>query len=136
MTNEIKFGLIFLFIGLAFIIQDIVSGSNWLENFETLFEFMNAIISITAAVFAWHVAKYFTIKTNNGTSWRWLAIAAILFAIAEILGVLRGVGIWYFGGIIDLLEFGFVVALARGFWEQKKTITDILMTFTQGVVKQ
>lgn len=106
-------------------------GESILEELEFIFEFLNMVMALLAAFFAFSVARRFGIAMSDGASWRWLAVAAFFFALVELNNLLKFFGILDVGGLYEFLEFSFIIALAWGFWAQKQVITDLIQVIAQ-----
>lgn len=124
--KEITYLAVFFVLGAALILQSFQaekSGSeSILETIEKGTEIVNVVLSLTAAFLAIQVIKIFGIGAQ-ADPWRWLTITGILFAIFEIVSLLKKMAIWKVGGLIDFIEFFFVIALIYAFYKQKKVLT-------------
>jgi hypothetical protein len=124
MKNQSIFLGVFAILVAVVILQANFFESSFLVSVEVGTEIVNMILSLIALVFAIKVVKLFGMGTQAGP-WRWMAVSAVLFAIVEILGALKILEIWKESGLIDFVEFFFVVALAIGFWKQFKILDEI-----------
>ncbi|MBI5742732.1 MAG: hypothetical protein HZA25_02760 [Candidatus Niyogibacteria bacterium] len=111
-----------------------VGGHGLLEEMEILFEFLNMIVALVAAIFAFNVARKFGLNVRDGASWRWFAIAAFMFSLVELHNLLRYLGVFNIEGLYEFLEFIFIIALAWGFWAQKQVLTDIIQVISKRVI--
>jgi hypothetical protein len=113
-------------IGIALIIQSKTEGAgkSILEMMENPTEIINMIIALFIASFAMNVSKI--LGGEQGKAWFLITISALIFALLEIIGALKGLGIWTVSGLDDFVELCFVIALLAGFWEQKKIFTDLI----------
>lgn len=124
--KEITYLIVFFVLGAALIFQSFQaekSGSeSILETIEKGTEIVNTVLSLTAAFLAIQVIKIFGVGAQ-ADPWRWMTVAGILFAIFEIVSFLKKMDVWKVGGLIDYMEFFFVIALIYGFYKQKKVLT-------------
>lgn len=124
--KEIIYLVVFFALGLGLMFQSFQaekSGSeSILETIEKPTEFINTVLSFSAAILAIQVIRIFGVGAQ-ADSWRWMTVAGIIFAIFEFVSLMKKMEIWKVGGLIDYLEFFFVVALIYGFYKQKKILT-------------
>jgi hypothetical protein len=109
------------------------SGEGWLEEMDPLFEFVNMVLALVAASMSLHVARKFGLNIRDGASWRWFAIAMLLFGMVEFNNLLKYLKVLNIEGLYEFLEFGFIVALTLGFNAQKQVITDIIQVISKRV---
>jgi len=96
------------------------------EAFEATIEFFNLIVALTAFYFAIRILP--TIGRDiRKRSWLFLSLAAIAFGVAEIIGVMRFIGLISAEGVYEITESIFVIMFAVGFYylytaEHKETL--------------
>lgn len=91
------------------------------ESIESIFELVNLIISLAAAVFAIKLAALSQGGTMEKT-WNTIAIAVVFFALLEVIGALDLFGVIKIEGASDILEFGFLAFLTYSLYRTKNDL--------------
>jgi hypothetical protein len=131
---EIYFLMITLPLAVIFGIQGYYAGGEgFLGKTEVVFEFLNMVLALVAAIFSFNVARRFGMDARGGASWRWFAIATFMFSLAEFSSILSHLKIFEVEGLYEFLEFAFFVALSLGFNAQKQLITDIIQVLAKRI---
>jgi len=111
----------------------VFAGSNYIydvgfipESWENIIEFVNLIVAVLAAAYAVKLAAL----SQGGDlekTWNLLAVVAVLFAILEIYGALKGLNLVYISGFGDVLEFVFGLTLLVAVYKTRKTLLKRVM---------
>ncbi|MEK7459807.1 MAG: hypothetical protein AAB636_01950 [Patescibacteria group bacterium] len=91
------------------------------EKAELILEPINLLIAILAAVFAVKLAAL----SQGGElekTWNMIAIVAVIFAILEAYGTLKGLMLVHVGGLGDILELIFGLILLYTVYKTRKTL--------------
>jgi hypothetical protein len=85
-----------------------------MEDVEIYIEVLNAILALVAVFFAFKLSR--KVKGSPQESgWLMILLATVFFISLEIYGLLKGLGIFHFSGLGDILEFLVVIAFIGGF---------------------
>ena len=93
----------------------------FLETIENPLEILNMVLAIIAVVVSLMLVKSFAGGTFAGAA-RYLAVSASVFAFVEIFGVLKGLSVFTIGGLIDVIEFIFVVIFLSALLKLLKSV--------------
>ena len=91
------------------------------ENIESLLELINLVIAMLAAFYAVKLAAL----SQGGElekTWNKMALCAVLFAVLEIFGSLKMLGLVSIEGIGDVIEFLFVSVLLIAVFTTRKSL--------------
>ncbi len=97
------------------------------KNSEITLEFINIIIAILAAAYAIKLAAL----TQGGdleNTWNLIAVVAVLFAVFEAYGVLKGLGLVHITGLGDVIELIFGLTLLVTVYKTRKTLLERMMS--------
>jgi len=88
---------------------------------EVVIELINLVLAVLTAAFAIKLAAL----SQGGDlekTWNWLATAASVFALLEIYGALKGLGLVHVAGLGDIIELVMVVVLLVVFVKTRKSL--------------
>ncbi|MHA2105540.1 MAG: hypothetical protein ACW981_19105 [Candidatus Hodarchaeales archaeon] len=121
-----------LFIGFFSIFKIIpVLGQNYqvdfdiklMEDIEIYIEVLNTILALIAVFLAFKLSR--KVKGSpQETGWLLILLATIFFISLEIYGLLKGLNIFHFSGLGDVLEFFVVITFIAGFFSILKAYAD------------
>ncbi len=114
------------------------------EPIEAFIEFFNLFVALIALYFAIRILPSISHDVRK-RSWLFLSLAAITFGIAEVIGVLKALGIIKIEAIYELTQGVFVVLFAMGFYylyttehretlklKRQSTTDDLTSLYTHG----
>lgn len=91
------------------------------DSVENALELVNLLIAILVAVFAVKLAAL----SQGGQlekTWNLIAIVAVLFALLEVVGALKGFNLVRLGGAGDIIEFVFGIVFFTAVYKTRKSL--------------